>query len=76
MKFFIRDLVWLTLVAAIGAGWFADRRHLQMRHEVEIEAKAEAVAMNKIKELALSMPSFSPLAERRKGTWDNPYIPD
>jgi hypothetical protein len=33
MKFNLRDLLWLVLVIAIGASWFADRR----RQSVEVQ---------------------------------------
>jgi hypothetical protein len=28
MRFSIRDLLWLTVVVALGVGWWADRRQL------------------------------------------------
>jgi hypothetical protein len=28
-RFTIRDLLWLTVVVALGVGWFVDRRHLE-----------------------------------------------
>jgi hypothetical protein len=37
-RFSIRDLLWLTLVVALGFGWWADRRQLKELHRVEIQS--------------------------------------
>ena len=36
MKFSIRDVLWLTVVVALGAGWFVDRQVQQARHRDEL----------------------------------------
>jgi hypothetical protein len=41
MKFSIRDLLWLTLVAAFAVAWWVDRSHLQSKLET-IEARMRA----------------------------------
>ncbi len=38
-RFIIRDLLWLTLVVAVGLGWFVHQR--QLRADVD-QAKVEA----------------------------------
>ena len=43
MRFSIRDLLWLTLVAAFAVAWWVDRSRLQTRLEtVETQQRAEA----------------------------------
>jgi hypothetical protein len=43
MRFSIRDLLWLTLVAAFAVAWWVDRSRLQSRLEtVELRHRAEA----------------------------------
>ena len=37
MKFSIRDLLWLTVVAAVALAWWVDRGHLQQRYAKEVE---------------------------------------
>ena len=34
MRFTIRDLLWLTLLAAVAVAWWVDRRALEKRIEV------------------------------------------
>lgn len=31
-RFTIRDLLWLTVVVALGVAWWVDRRNLEARH--------------------------------------------
>lgn len=31
MKFTIRDLLWLTVVVALGVGWWVEHRHMAIR---------------------------------------------
>ena len=33
-RFTIRDLLWLTALLAMGAGWYGDRRRLENKSEV------------------------------------------
>ena len=32
MRFTIRDVLWLTVVVALGVAWWLDRTHLAARH--------------------------------------------
>lgn len=41
MKFFIRDLLWLTVVVALGVGWWVDRSRLA-KANVELVTAVEA----------------------------------
>jgi hypothetical protein len=41
-RFTIRDVLWLTVVVALGVGWFADHRH-QQAARVAAEARATAI---------------------------------
>jgi hypothetical protein len=38
LRFTIRDVLWLTLVIALGLGWWADHRTAERRHRREKEA--------------------------------------
>jgi hypothetical protein len=40
LRFTIRDLLWLTLVVAMGLGWWLDHRHLNQ--QLDIKAVIEA----------------------------------
>ena len=43
-RFTIRDLLWLTLVVAILAGWWLDRRNASSQRDgLELEFKREAI---------------------------------
>lgn len=45
MRFSIRDVLWLTVVAAVGAGWWADRQRLWREvehHRQTVDAFKEA----------------------------------
>jgi hypothetical protein len=37
-RFTIRDLLWLTLVVALGVGWWIDRRSIQRQSATEFNA--------------------------------------
>jgi len=50
-RFSIRDLFWLTLVAALGLGWAAERERMEA---AIIDAKEAKQATAKAKEEALS----------------------
>ena len=43
MRFTIRDLLWLTVVVALGAGWARERQRVA---ELEDEARAELISRN------------------------------
>ncbi|WP_425616391.1 hypothetical protein NA78x_000037 [Anatilimnocola sp. NA78] len=46
MKFSLRDLFWLVLVVAIGAGWFADNRSTaRALHQRDIRIRKELRAI-------------------------------
>jgi hypothetical protein len=50
-RFTIRDLVWLTVVVAMGAGWWVDHRHLAPdaeMHRGQLERLAEYVERMKL----------------------------
>jgi len=38
LRFTIRDLLWLTLVAALIVGWWVDRRSIQRQSAIEFNA--------------------------------------
>ena len=43
-RFSIRDLLWLTLVVAMGLGWFIHQRHLRaeaMAREQQLQAEVD-----------------------------------
>jgi len=40
MKFSIRDLLWLTALVAVVAGWWVDRSRVQARLTQELEWRA------------------------------------
>jgi len=43
-RFMIRDMLWLTLVVALGLGWWADHRSAERRHRREKEAILDETA--------------------------------
>ncbi|HZL90475.1 MAG TPA: hypothetical protein VFB96_19065 [Pirellulaceae bacterium] len=50
MKFTIRDLLWLTVVVALGIGWWVDRqRTAKWNQEVHTELAAQLEAMKREK---------------------------
>jgi hypothetical protein len=42
IRFTIRDVLWLTVVAALAAGWACDRVRL-VKHYSEVDEKAESM---------------------------------
>ncbi len=51
MRFNIRDLVWLTMVAALALGWWLDHRTSAARHELLrqlIEQANDAARMEQV----------------------------
>lgn len=45
MRFSIRDLLWLTVVVALGVGWWLDRSALERERERHEEKAAFAAGM-------------------------------
>jgi hypothetical protein len=43
MRFTIRDLIWLTVVVAMGAGWWIDHRRMSVSYGMWNEQITEAV---------------------------------
>jgi hypothetical protein len=43
MRFTIRDLIWLTVVVALGIGWWVDHRRLSVSYNAWNEQVTEAV---------------------------------
>ncbi len=43
-RFTIRDLIWLTVVVAVGAGWWANRRSLRASRE-DLVVKADLLSL-------------------------------
>jgi hypothetical protein len=43
-RFTIRDILWLTLVAALVVGWWVDHRYLHRRFAIEKEAVLQEAA--------------------------------
>jgi hypothetical protein len=41
IRFTIRDLLWLTAVAALAVGWCVDRKQSERRHQVGTEVLVE-----------------------------------
>jgi hypothetical protein len=56
MRFTTRDLLWLTVVAALAMGWFLDRRKLgkaeadrdQLLHAVQSQIEVTKAAVSKL----------------------------
>ena len=43
MRFSGRDLFWLTLAAAIGLGWWADRREIAQKHDAKVQVLLDEI---------------------------------
>lgn len=52
-RFSIRDLLWLTIVAAVFCSWWLDQRRRELEHAQAIRGHAEAIA-EKTKALAVA----------------------
>ena len=49
MTFSIRDLVWLTVVVALGVGWWIERtRAERLAEEAEVMDAAEAILVRRV----------------------------
>ena len=47
LRFAIRDLLWLTVVAALAAGWWLDRSRLADRYE-SLERSSSVTNLNEL----------------------------
>jgi hypothetical protein len=63
MRFSIRDLLWLTVVAAMGLGWWADRTDTAQRHDERITRAKQAVSELKTYPFTESEYLFNKLTE-------------
>jgi hypothetical protein len=64
MRFSIGDLIWLTVVVAMGVGWWIDHRRLSVSYDMWNEQITEAV-----KDTLRSMP-FDPNTGKRNSDMD------
>jgi hypothetical protein len=54
MKFSIRDILWLTLLAALAVGWWLDRRSISLDRQLlrqELFAEQRALARARVAEI-------------------------
>lgn len=60
MRFSIRDLIWATLVAAMGVGWWVDHRRLEDQREdyraMEERCQGYETEVRRLKEIVMSYP--------------------
>jgi cell division protein FtsL len=66
LRFTIRDVLWLTVVVALAAAWFVDRRHQERKLQLERNANIEAAAKVQIEWLRRyrgEIPSTPPTAQ-------------
>jgi lipopolysaccharide biosynthesis regulator YciM len=71
MRFSIRDLLWLTLVVAMGFGWWAERRAAEARHDDildSLNAQVTAdIAAGRLDEAGDRMKRFMEFREMMRG---------
>jgi hypothetical protein len=66
LRFTIRDLLWITVVVALGAAWYVDHRVQQRRLQQERAANVEAAAkvhIEWLKRYRGEIPSTPPAAQ-------------